>query len=33
MDAGELVDAALSGFDSREAVTIPPLHDEIVDAP
>ena len=28
MDAGELVDAALSGFDSREPVTIPPLHDE-----
>jgi short-subunit dehydrogenase len=28
MDAGELVDAALAGFDRREAVTIPPLHDE-----
>lgn len=26
MDAGELVDAALVGFDRREAVTIPPLH-------
>ena len=27
MDVGELVDAALVGFDRREAVTIPPLHD------
>lgn len=27
MDVGELVDAALVGFDHREAVTIPPLHD------
>ncbi|GLH80198.1 SDR family oxidoreductase [Bradyrhizobium sp. SSBR45G] len=27
MDAGELVDAALVGFDRREPVTIPPLHD------
>ncbi|SDP71708.1 hypothetical protein SAMN04489708_12280 [Paracidovorax cattleyae] len=26
MDTGELVDAALLGFDRREAVTIPPLH-------
>jgi short-subunit dehydrogenase len=26
MDVGELVDAALVGFDRREAVTIPPLH-------
>lgn len=26
MDAEELVDAALIGFDRREAVTIPPLH-------
>ena len=26
MDTGELVDAALVGFDRREAVTIPPLH-------
>jgi short-subunit dehydrogenase len=26
MDADELVDAALVGFDRREAVTIPPLH-------
>lgn len=26
MDVGELVDAALIGFDRREAVTIPPLH-------
>jgi hypothetical protein len=25
MDVGELVDAALVGFDRREAVTIPPL--------
>lgn len=28
MDVGELVDAALIGFDRREAVTIPALHDE-----
>lgn len=28
MDVGELVDAALAGFDRREAVTIPPLPDE-----
>ena len=27
MDVGELVDAALVGFDRREVVTIPPLHD------
>lgn len=27
MDVGELVDAALAGFDKREAVTIPPLQD------
>ena len=27
MDVGELVDAALAGFDRRELVTIPPLHD------
>ncbi len=27
MDTGELVDAALLGFDRREPVTIPPLHD------
>jgi short-subunit dehydrogenase len=26
MQAGELVDAALVGFDRRELVTIPPLH-------
>ena len=26
MDVGELVDAALAGFDRRETVTIPPLH-------
>ena len=26
MEVGELVDAALAGFDSREPVTIPPLH-------
>ena len=26
MDVGELVDAALVGFDRREIVTIPPLH-------
>jgi hypothetical protein len=31
MDAGDLVDAALAGFDRREAVTIPPLAD--VDLP
>jgi len=28
MDVDELVDAALIGFDRREAVTIPPLPDE-----
>lgn len=28
MEVGELVDAALLGFDRREAVTIPPLHDD-----
>jgi short-subunit dehydrogenase len=28
MDAGELVDAALVGFDRRELVTIPPLPDD-----
>ena len=28
MDAGELVDAALVGFDRKEPVTIPPLPDE-----
>ena len=27
MEAGELVDAALIGFDRRETVTIPPLPD------
>ncbi len=27
MEVGELVDAALIGFDRREPVTIPPLHD------
>lgn len=27
MEVGELVDAALLGFDRRETVTIPPLHD------
>lgn len=27
MEVGDLVDAALVGFDAREAVTIPPLHD------
>ena len=27
MDVGELVDAALVGFDRRELITIPPLHD------
>jgi short-subunit dehydrogenase len=26
MEVGELVDAALAGFDRRESVTIPPLH-------
>ena len=26
MEVGELVDAALAGFDRRELVTIPPLH-------
>lgn len=28
MEVGDLVDAALAGFDRREPVTIPPLHDE-----
>ncbi|MDQ0467885.1 SDR family NAD(P)-dependent oxidoreductase [Labrys wisconsinensis] len=28
MEVGELVDAALVGFDRREAITIPPLPDE-----
>jgi uncharacterized protein len=28
MDAGELVDAALVGFDRKEAISIPPLPDE-----
>jgi short-subunit dehydrogenase len=28
MDVGELVDAALTGFDRHESVTIPPLADE-----
>lgn len=27
MEVGEMVDAALVGFDRREGVTIPPLHD------
>ncbi|UYW33466.1 SDR family NAD(P)-dependent oxidoreductase [Methylorubrum extorquens] len=27
MEVGDLVDAALAGFDRREPVTIPPLHD------
>lgn len=27
MEVGDLVDAALVGFDRREPVTIPPLHD------
>ncbi|MCH4024472.1 MAG: SDR family oxidoreductase [Acetobacter sp.] len=27
MEVGDLVDAALVGFDRRESVTIPPLHD------
>ncbi len=27
MDVGAMVDAALAGFDAREGVTIPPLHD------
>jgi hypothetical protein len=26
MEVGELVDAALVGFDRKELVTIPPLH-------
>ena len=26
MEVGEMVDAALAGFDRRERVTIPPLH-------
>jgi short-subunit dehydrogenase len=26
MDVGEMVDAALAGYDAREGVTIPPLH-------
>ncbi|MDN8618114.1 SDR family NAD(P)-dependent oxidoreductase [Variovorax ginsengisoli] len=29
MEVGELVDAALVGFDRREVVTIPPLHDAV----
>jgi short-subunit dehydrogenase len=28
MEVGEMVDAALVGFDRREQVTIPPLHDD-----
>lgn len=28
MEVDDLVDAALLGFDRREAITIPPLHDE-----
>jgi short-subunit dehydrogenase len=33
MEVGELVDAALTGFDRREAVTIPPLNEvELYDA-
>lgn len=28
MEVDDLVDAALTGFDRREGVTIPPLHDE-----
>ena len=28
MEVDELVDAALAGFDRRETVTIPPLHDD-----
>ena len=28
MEVGDMVDAALAGFDRRELVTIPPLHDE-----
>ena len=28
MEVGELVDAALLGFDRKEKITIPPLHDE-----
>ena len=27
MEVNELVDAALVGFDRRELITIPPLHD------
>ncbi|MPT48362.1 MAG: SDR family oxidoreductase [Sphingobium sp.] len=27
MDVNDLVDAALAGFDKREGITIPPLHD------
>jgi hypothetical protein len=27
MDVGEMVDAALVGFDRREAITLPSLHD------
>jgi hypothetical protein len=27
MEVGDLVDAALVGFDRREPVTIPPLHE------
>lgn len=27
MEVGDLVDAALAGFDLKEPVTIPPLHD------
>lgn len=27
MEVGEMVDAALAGYDAREGVTIPPLHD------
>jgi short-subunit dehydrogenase len=27
MEVGDLVDAALAGFDRRELITIPPLHD------
>lgn len=26
MEVGDLVDAALAGYDRRELVTIPPLH-------
>lgn len=28
MEVGDLVDAALTGFDAGETITIPPLHDE-----